>query len=61
MTFIRKDVPLARWNTMSFEFIKKLPTPAEIRKELPLPAELAKKKETPGSVMFSPAKAINSL
>ena len=45
MTFIRKDVPLARWNTMSFEFIKKLPTPAEIRKELPLPAELAKIKE----------------
>ena len=30
---------------MSFEFIKKLPTPAEIRKELPLPAELAKIKE----------------
>ena len=35
MTFSRKDVPCARWNTMSFEFIKKLPTPAEIRKELP--------------------------
>ena len=31
MTFSRKDVPCARWNTMSFEFIKKLPTPAEIR------------------------------
>lgn len=30
---------------MSFEFIKKLPTPAEIRKELPLPAELVKIKE----------------
>ena len=30
---------------MSFEFIKKLPTPSEIRKELPLPAELAKIKE----------------
>lgn len=30
---------------MSFEFIKKLPTPAEIRKELPLPAELARIKE----------------
>ena len=45
MTFSRKDVPCARWNTMSFEFIKKLPTPAEIRKELPLPAELARIKE----------------
>lgn len=45
MTFSRKDVPCARWNTMSFEFITKLPTPAEIRKELPLPAELAKIKE----------------
>mgnify|MGYP001081468722 CR=1 FL=1 len=45
MTFSRKDVPRARWNTMSFEFIKKLPTPAEIRKELPLPAELARIKE----------------
>ena len=30
---------------MSFEFIKKLPTPAEIRKELPLPAELVRIKE----------------
>lgn len=30
---------------MSFEFIKKLPTPAEIRKELPLPTELVKIKE----------------
>ena len=30
---------------MSFEFIKKLPTPAEIRTELPLPAELVKIKE----------------
>lgn len=38
-------MPRARWNTMSFEFIKKLPTPAEIRKELPLPAELVKIKE----------------
>lgn len=27
---------------MSFEFIKKLPTPAEIKEEYPLPAELAK-------------------
>ena len=45
MTFSRKDVPCARWNTMSFEFIKKLPTPAEIRKELPLPAELVRIKE----------------
>lgn len=30
---------------MSFEFIKKLPTPAEIREQLPLPEELAKIKE----------------
>ena len=45
MTFSRKDVPCARWNTMSFEFIKKLPTPAESRKELPLPAELVRIKE----------------
>lgn len=29
---------------MSFEFIKKLPTPAEIREEFPLPSELAKLK-----------------
>ena len=71
MTFSRKDVPCARWNTMSFEFIKKLPTPAEIRKELPLPAELArikeerdaemlqKKYEMLKSVTSSPAKAIS--
>ena len=26
---------------MSFEFIKKLPTPEDIKKEYPLPAELA--------------------
>ena len=32
-------------NTMSFEFVKKLPTPAEIREQLPLPEELAKIKE----------------
>ena len=32
-------------NTMSFEFIKKLPTPAEIREEYPIPPELAKIKE----------------
>lgn len=32
-------------NTMSFEFIKKLPTPAEIREEYPLPPQLAKIKE----------------
>ena len=30
---------------MSFEFIKKLPTPAEIREEYPLPPELTKIKE----------------
>ena len=30
---------------MSFEFVKKLPTPAEIREQLPLPEELAKIKE----------------
>ena len=30
---------------MSFEFVKKLPTPAEIREEYPLPAELVKLKE----------------
>ena len=30
---------------MSFEFIKKLPTPAEIREQFPLPDELAKIKE----------------
>lgn len=30
---------------MSFEFIKKLPTPAEIKEEYPLPAELVKIKE----------------
>ena len=35
MTFSRKDVPCARWNTMSFEFIKKLPTPQEIREKYP--------------------------
>lgn len=29
---------------MSFEFIKKLPTPAEIREEFPIPSELAKLK-----------------
>jgi hypothetical protein len=45
---------------MSFEFIKKLPTPAEIRKELPLPAELVKiKEETPRSEMSSPVRVIN--
>ncbi len=32
-------------NEMSFEFIKKLPTPAEIREEYALPAELVKCKE----------------
>ncbi len=32
-------------NTMSFEFIKKLPTPAEIKEEYPLPPQLAKIKE----------------
>ena len=32
-------------NIMSFEFIKKLPTPAEIREEYALPGELAKIKE----------------
>lgn len=32
-------------NTMSFEFIKKLPTPAEIKEEYPLPPHLAKIKE----------------
>ncbi|MCM1569927.1 MAG: 3-deoxy-7-phosphoheptulonate synthase [Roseburia sp.] len=31
---------------MGFEFIKKLPTPAEIKEEFPLPADLAKIKET---------------
>lgn len=31
---------------MSFEFIKKLPTPAEIREQFPLPADLVKIKET---------------
>lgn len=31
---------------MSFEFIKKLPTPAEIREQFPLPGELVKIKET---------------
>lgn len=30
---------------MSFDFIKKLPTPAEIKEEFPFPAELAKLKE----------------
>ena len=30
---------------MSFEFVKKLPTPAEIREEYPLPPELVKVKE----------------
>lgn len=30
---------------MGFEFIKKLPTPAEIKEEYPLPAELAEKKK----------------
>ncbi len=30
---------------MGFEFIKKLPTPAEIREEFPLPAELVEKKK----------------
>ena len=30
---------------MSFEFIKKLPTPAEIREQFPLPADLVKIKE----------------
>ena len=30
---------------MSFEFVKKLPTPDEIRNEYPLPQELAKIKE----------------
>ena len=31
---------------MSFEFVKKLPTPAEIREEYPVPPELVKIKET---------------
>ena len=31
--------------TMSFEFVKKLPTPAEIREEYPVPPELVKIKE----------------
>ena len=30
---------------MSFEFIRKLPTPAEIKEEYPLPAGLAQLKE----------------
>ena len=33
------------WDKMSFEFVKKLPTPDEIRKEFPLPQELVKIKE----------------
>ena len=30
---------------MSFEFIRKLPTPAEIKEEFPVPAELISLKE----------------
>lgn len=30
---------------MSFEFIKKLPTPDEIRSQFPVPPDLAKRKE----------------
>lgn len=35
----------ARVHNMGFEFIKKLPTPAEIREEYPLPAGLVEKKK----------------
>lgn len=37
--------PQGMVNTMSFEFIKKLPTPAEIKEEYALPPQLAKIKE----------------
>lgn len=40
----RKDC-FGKEKTMSFEFVKKLPTPAEIRESYPLPPELAKIKE----------------
>ncbi len=38
-------MPTRHENTMSFEFIKKLPTPEEIRSDYPLPPHLAKVKE----------------
>ena len=34
-----------KYKEMSFEFIRKLPTPDEIRKEYPLPENLARLKE----------------
>lgn len=39
---------------MSFEFIKKLPTPDQIREEYPVPVSMQelKKKETRKSAMF---------
>ena len=50
---------------MSFEFIKKLPTPEEIRNQYPLDAELQALKEKRDAeikncVMFLPENPINS-
>ena len=43
-TKYRKDAT-AKENTMSFEFIKKLPTPDQIRQEHPLPERFARAKQ----------------
>ena len=39
MIYWHKD--LLRRNTMSFEFIRKLPTPTEVKNELPVPKNVA--------------------
>lgn len=48
-------------NHMGFEFINKLPTPAEIREQYPLPLELAeiKKARDAEIARYLPEKAIN--
>lgn len=46
---------------MSFEFIKKLPTPDQIREEYPVPdtMQVLKKKETKKLVTFLPENQTN--
>ena len=45
---------------MSFEFIKKLPTPEEIRNQYPLDAELQARNAMLRFATFSPENPINS-
>ena len=48
---------------MSFEFVRKLPTPEEIRRDYPVPEQIVRLKEdaTGRSATYLPEKAINFL